>query len=385
MTGDVMADVLLRVKCRGHADIRATHGKTLEFAVDPEITARATCVVGVAAEVVELGAPGIAGPVRITIGVGDRSATVRAVANSMWRPGTTAVVRRSSERLANTLATDADLAASALPRELLDGLRDPESEVDITVERDLDAAGGLVLFHAQEGGGSRLAAEIASADRVLVEDQQARALVAAAKDRIVADARKADRGALRAALERGERVLVVSAVSARSDVVAELLAATGDVPFEVLGLPAQLAVAAIAPSGAPAVLVDDTSRRGIVKAVRRQANAAVVFRCAADQLPGIVEEAGERRVALLPVGTSERPRLGTTSELPPGGSAEIFCCLAPVAGAGEDTDVDAPGLIRALLDQGVSQKTISRALIDSAGWSRRQAYDLVLSLTDDGE
>ncbi|RKT86487.1 hypothetical protein SAMN05421805_106139 [Saccharopolyspora antimicrobica] len=381
-----MADVLLRMKCRGHGDIRATHGKTLEFAVDPEITARATCVVGVAAEVVEPGAPGIAGPVRITIGVGDRSATVRAVANSMWRPGTTAVVRRSSERLANTLATDADLAASTLPRDLLDGLRDPESEVDITVERDTEAAGGLVLFHARESGSSRLAAEVASADHVLVEDQPARALVAAVKDAdlLVADARKADRGKLRAALESGERVLVVSAVSTRSDLVAEL-AATEDAPFEVLGLPAQLAVAAICPSGAPVLLVDDTNRRAIVKAVRRHTNAAVVFRCAADQLPGIVEEAGERRVALLPAGTSERPWLGTTSELPSGGSTEIFCCLAPVAAAGEDTDVDAPGLIRALLAQGVSQKTISRALIDSAGWSRRQAYDLVLSLTDDSE
>lgn len=378
--------VLLRMKCRGHDDIRATHGKTLEFAVDPEITARATCVVGVAAEVVERGAPGIAGPVRITIAVGGRSATVRAVANSRWRPGSTAVVRRSSERLANTLATDADLAASTLPRELLDGLRDPESEVDITVERDPDAAGGLVLFHAREADSPRLAAEIASADQVLVEDQQARALVAAVKDadRPVVDARKADRGKLRAALQRGERVLVVSAVGARSDVVAELLAV--DVPFEVLGLPAQLAVAAISPSGAPVVLVEDGSRRGIVKAVRRHANAAVVIRCAADQLPGIVEEAGERRLAVLPAGSAERPRLGTTSELPAGlgGSTEIFCCLAPAA-VGEDTDVDAPGLIRALLDQGVSQKTISRALIDSAGWSRRQAYDLVLSLSDDGE
>lgn len=378
--------VLLRMKCRGHNDIRATHGKTLEFAVDPEITARATCVVGVAAEVRELDAPGIAGPVRITIGVGDRSATVRAVANSMWRPGSTAVVRRSSERLANTLATDADLAASTLPRELLDGLRDPAAEVDITVERDPEAAGGLVLFHARENDDPRLAAEIASADHVLAEDQPARALITAARTgQTVVDARKADHGRLRAALRRGERILVVSAVSTRSDAVAALLTGTEDVPFEVLGLPAQLAVAAMTPSGTQVMLVDDTNRRNIVKTIRRHTNAAIVLRCAADQLPGIAEEAGERRVAVLPAGTSERPRLGTTSKLPPGpgGSAEIFCCLAPTADATEDTEVDAPALIRALLAQGVSQKTISRALIDSAGWPRRQAYDLVLNLTNE--
>ncbi|MGW1680147.1 hypothetical protein [Saccharopolyspora sp. NPDC002376] len=324
---------------------------------------------------------------RITIGVGDRSATVRAVANSLWRPGTTAVVRRSGERLANTLATDADLAASTLPRELLDGLRDPECEVDITVERDAEAKGGLVFFHVRESDSPRLAAEVACADHVLVEDQQARALVAAVKgaDQFVGDARKADRAELRAALERGERVLVVSAVATRSDAVAELLAATGNVPFEVLGLPAQLVVAAIAPTTAPVVLVEDTVRRGIVKAVRKQPNAAVVFRCAADQLPGIAEEAGERRAAVLPVGTPERPRLGTTSNLPPSATPELLCCLAPAADAAEDTDVDAPALIRALLDQGVSQKTISRALIDSAGWPRRQAYDLVLNLTNNTE
>ncbi|MDA3626338.1 DUF371 domain-containing protein [Saccharopolyspora sp. WRP15-2] len=375
-----MAGVLLRMTCRGHANIRATHGKTLEFAVDPEITPRATCVVGVAAEVHELDAPGIAGPVRITISAGERSATVRAVANSMWRPGSTAVVRRSSERMANTLATDADLAASTLPRELLDGLSDPESEVDITVERDFDVAGGLVFFHARESDVLRLRVEIAAASSVVVEDQAARSLVDSARgeDRRapVIDARKADQGRLRAALEQGERVLVVSSSSTRSDVVARLV--TADVPFEVIGLPAQLAVAATSSSQAPVVLVDETNRRGIVKAVRRHANAAVVFRCAADQLSGIVEDAGERGVATLPVNASERPRLG--SELP-SGSADVYCCIAPVDGAGEDTEVDAPRLIRSLLDQGVSQKTISRALMDSAGWSRRQAYEVVLGLT----
>ncbi|MER6988349.1 DUF371 domain-containing protein [Saccharopolyspora hirsuta] len=377
---DEPGGVLLRMKCRGHADIRATHGKTLEFAADAEITQRATCVVGVAAEVRELAAPGIAGPVRITISAGERSATVRAVANSLWRPGSTAVVRRSSERLLNTLATDADLAASSLPRELLEVLRDPETEVDITVERDLDVAGGLVLFHARESDAPRLAAEVASADFVVVEDQQARALVGAARP--VVDARKADLGRLGGALERGERVLVVTAVSARSDVVAGLLAGSA-VPFEVLGLPPQLAVAATTSTRNPVVLVDDTNRRGIVKTVRRHANAAVVFRCTADQLPGIVEEArGERGVATIVAGTSvaERPRPGIP-ELPAG--ADVFCCIAPVGEAGADTEVDASGLIRALLDQGVSQKTISRALIDSAGWSRRQAYEVVLGLSND--
>ncbi|MER7012063.1 DUF371 domain-containing protein [Saccharopolyspora sp. NPDC000359] len=370
-----VGDALLRMVCRGHADIRATHGKTLEFAVDAEITQRATCVVGVAAEVRELAAPGIAGPVRITISAGERSATARAVANSLWRPGSTAVVRRSSERLLNTLATDADLAASTLPRELLDVLREPGAEVDITVERDLDVAGGLVLFHAREGDAPRLAAEVACADHVVVEDQSARALVDSGRP--VVDARKADLGRLGAALEQGERVLVVSAISARSDVVAGLLGGA-EVPFEVLGLPPQLAVAATTSTRSPVVLVDDTGRRGIVRAVRRHANAAVVFRSASDQLPGILAEAaGERAVTTLV--TSERPRRGA-SGLPAG--IDVFCCVAPAGDAGADTEVDANGLIRALLAQGVSQKTISRALIDSAGWSRRQAYEVVLGLSN---
>ncbi|GAA4618644.1 DUF371 domain-containing protein [Saccharopolyspora hordei] len=376
------SDVLLRMVCRGHANIRATHGKTLEFAVDPDITPRATCVVGVSAEVRQLDAPGIAGPVRITLTAGGRSATVRAVANSAWRPGATAVVRRSSERLPGTLATDADLAASELPRDLLDRLQDPGTEVEVTVERDREAPGGLVLFHAREGDAPRLAAEVAAADHVVVEDQPARALLGAAR---ALDARKADRARLRAALEQGERVLVVTAVAARSDVVPDLLAA--DVPLDVLGLPAQLAVTAMTSTRTPVVLVDDTSRRGITAALRRHANAAVVFRCGADQLGKLLGEVeGERAVATVAVGTSaaERPRLGTAARLP--ASGEVFCCVAPVGGAGADTEVDAAGLVRALLDEGVPQKTISRALMASAGWSRRQAYEIVLGLAgDNGE
>src|SRR3954447_4221171 len=112
---------------RGHPAIRATHGKTLEFSADPDITARATCVVAIRRSG---DAAPVAGDVRVTLRAGAESFSFDARGNSSWDPSGAAVIRRSPLRLPDTLATHASAAASDLPPSLVEALRDPDVEVE---------------------------------------------------------------------------------------------------------------------------------------------------------------------------------------------------------------------------------------------------------------
>ncbi|RLK55127.1 DUF371 domain-containing protein [Actinokineospora cianjurensis] len=360
---------LVRLRCRGHHDIRATHGKTLEFTADTAITGRATCVVGVAGEVVGQAPPAIAGPVLITLSAGGECATVRAVANSRWRPGGSAVVRRSGQRLPNTLATDADLSSADLPRALVAALSDPDAVVDVAVARAETSRTHLVRYRATVGPDDRLSAECAAADVILAEDSGARALVGALG---FTASREADPVG---------RVLAVSTVDGVGAAVSTLLADSPTV--EVLGLPPELAVAGAAPQEAPVLVATGLSRRDAIKLAAATRTARVVFTCPASDLSRWLADAqrlaGNTHASVMAL--DERPTWGPISAIADlSGSADVWCALDPTSGP-VTVDVDVAGLLTALLGQDVSSTTLVRALAGQPGWSRKQAYDYVLGLT----
>ncbi|GAA3052573.1 DUF371 domain-containing protein [Actinokineospora globicatena] len=367
-----MATELLRLRCRGHQDIRATHGKTLEFTADAAITGRATCVVGVAGEVVGLAPPAVAGPVFITISSGGVSATVRAQANSRWRPGGNAVVRRSGQRMSNTLATDADLSSADLPRELAVALSDPDVVVDVVVTRAETSGTHLVRYRGALSPDDRLSAECAAADVIVAEDAGARALVTALGFTPSRD------------INGPGRTLAVSTVDGTSASVSKLLAEGASV--EVLGLPPELAVAGAAPQVAPLLVATGLSRRDVVKLAATTRTARVVFTCPASDLPRWLADAqrvaGTEHVSVMTV--DERPTWGPVSEFANlSGSASVWCALDPTAGP-VAVDLDVAGLLTALLGQEVAASTLARALAAQPGWSRKQAYDFVLGLAKPG-
>lgn len=378
---------LMRVRCRGHRDIRATHGKTLEFTTSTEITGRATCVIGVAAAVEGPRPERLAGPLRITLSAGGHAVTVRALANSAWRPGAGAVVRLSSERLPNTLATDADLAAADLPRDLLHALTDPDAEITIVIARDdEDREGRLVLYRAGDAHDDRLAAEIAAADTVIAEDAGAGQVITAQG----ADADPWD--AVLPAIESGGRVLAVSTDDTRSAPVAALLAAPDRPAVEVIGLPAELAVAALSPHAAPVLLASHERRRRTGRLLGAHRTSRVVFRTTAAELPKLLEEAartpGTRTAAVVAVAPSarERPWWGPVAEAAARvtGGGDVLCCVDPaeeVSGDTADVDVDLASLVRELLAQSVSSRTVALALGQLPAWSRKRAYDFVLEVS----
>lgn len=384
---------LLWLSGNGHPGIRARHHKTMEFSSASSISDRATCVIAVNIAITSRPATGIAGPVGIVLTTGAESAELTAVANPGWHPGETAVVRRSSSRLPATLATDADLAAADLPRELVAGLSDPDTRLDVTVEaraRHADGRAGLVLLWADATGGTdgRLAAELAAADLVVAEDAAARELALQAGVAHGARALRWTDSAAVSQVSAGEldRILVLSTADLPGATVPELLSRPDLVRTEVAGLPAPLAAAAASARRSPVHLAGRLQARHARGALRRvPATAALVFSAPVQQLPELFELISATReittgVLLLRPGVDPWTRWAPirTHELA-GAGPEVVCCLDGSAGEpGLDEVVAA--LTRRLAADGVPTKTLAAAVAAVQGWPRGRAYDAVTRL-----
>lgn len=354
----------MRIVGRGHDRIRATHSKTLELTLDTSITDRATCVIAVAADA-SCTEP-LAGPVRIRISAGGETFTLHGSANSSWDPAGPAVIRRSPLRLPGTLATDADAAASGLPRPLVAALRSPDALVEVTVEPAAATTATVVLFAADPArpADARLRAELAAADIVHTEDAGARTIVA---------------GRASEAAHGPQRVLVVATrdLPGRS-ALAELSTST----IETVGLPARLAAAAASPSRGPLVLApDDADARDLLRTT--PAGHRLVLTTEADRLPALLDLASELRGSTGAVLAQQhaRPLRVVGDHLPELPSRDtVHVCFAASAGP---TVIDPPvrAAISHLLEDGVATRTAARVLADLSGLTRRQAYDAVVRMS----
>lgn len=373
----------LRLRGSGHPDIRATHANTFEFSTDQHIGPAATCVVAVGSGPVGQ-VPPVAGPVRLELTAGNHSAIVHAVGNPRWRPGGPAIVRRSDVRLPNTFATQADLAAADLPRELVAALADPATAVELTVTRRPRPGGmaGLVLLWGPASP-DRLEVEADAATLVVSEDTGADRLLAALEVRAVHAGDGALESRVAATLDQGGRVLVVATDDEPGRTVVEHLG-RGDTVVEVAGLPGPLAVAAATGSRAPLVLA--TSRgQDAVRALRgTPAGHRLVVRTPATGLDRLARAVTEHRgqgsgmvVARLPYELHERPVRLASSSLP--ASGELLCCVEPGTGAAGLGPAELR-LAATLLADGVSTRTVARAVAELAGLPRREAYAAVLDL-----
>jgi len=157
------------------------------------------------------------------------------------------------------------------------------------------------------------------------------------------------------------------------------------ITLEVLGLPSYLVVAAASPHTGPMLLADYRSHREAQELVRMNQAGLLVFRVSVSTLPQLLESATSTRtihtaavVANSP-WANERPYWGALAEVltQAPASGEVLICLDPVARTDDATGIET-AMIDALLADGVSVKTVSRALTQLPGWSRRRAYDAVL-------
>jgi hypothetical protein len=364
---------LLRFEARGHPAIRATHGKTLEFTAETAITGRATCVVGVATR---LPTRPLAGPIELTITVAGESVGCRAVGNSAWWPGSgSAVIRRSRQRLPDTLATDAELAADGLPRHFVRALASPDATLSVLIERRASPLGGTLVRCFRPGvAPDRLVAEAAAADAVIAEDPSCRSWLSSIG--IASQAASWTESAA-ACLADGGRVLAVTDSAGAGSV---LLAAAGAV--EVLGLPAEAAVSAAAADRSPVLQAGHLASRGLPALAGANPSAALVIRCPAEQLPGLLANLGRESAQLVLVSAAdpERPVRGSLCQLPLPDRGEVVCRVAGLPDTAPAAPVEPRALVRELLAQSVTPRTVALAVAGLPGWSRRSAYEFVLAV-----
>jgi hypothetical protein len=137
----------VRLTARGHPDVTGRHDKTLELTAGDAITARATCILGVAAGPLPGDLPTLRGRVRLTIRAGEHDAEVEGDANPGYASADRLVVRRSDRADPDTFLLNATAAAADLPPGLLAALT-KDAPIEITAEEiGTPARVVLVLTH----------------------------------------------------------------------------------------------------------------------------------------------------------------------------------------------------------------------------------------------
>ncbi len=394
--------VLVRLRCAGHPNIRASHDSTLELASAEDITTRATCVVGVRAQIVE-GTPfQIAGPVTVTLDAGGARQSFAATANPLLDSGADGlVVRRSSARLDDTLATEAQIAASDLDRVIAETMRDPCSVLSVTVRRaparhdgrPLIVVGAIGdLLGSVAGGSTRLAAELAAADAVVPETHRARKALRDVLGRFPALpggdelARKlASCEGGRASLVAGERVLVVGADDLVGRTVPDLLDGVDQPCCEAFGMPTAVAAGAVLGGASPlAVLPPLRGRSDVERAASLVvAGVRIVTTCSSRRGQQILDELGDRADRAVVV-VDPGARTEAISRHERDGLAHLWAAsrgdqlVLAVAGRQLAGPPAVPvSIIDALIDRGVAPSVVAGALAEQPGWSRNRAYGAV--------
>ena len=418
-----MNKVAVSFACRGHPNVTATHDKTLELTRDSEISRRATCVIGVAADHDDRALLTLRGRVEVTLVCGAARDSFTATMSPFFLGDPSLVFRRGPGLRGRTIAYDASKTAATLDRDLVSRLASSDARLDVTIsEVDGEPAPGALyvvsLPIGNDGDISRRAIDVLErADLVLAEDTRRLHALAQRLGIAVAPAtsyhehnelERTD-GVLER-LRAGSRVALVSDAGTPlcSDpgyVVVSRAAAEGIAVCPVPGPSAVLAV--LAACGLPVerfVFGGFLPRRSAQR--RRTVQELTALGCSV-----VCYEAAPRLAALLADVAAVRPawqvcvgrELTKTFEEfrrgSPGELAEMFAgdkplgectiVLAPPADAGgavepaavTDDDVDA--LLRSLLAQGVAPSTVAQALRALPGVGRNAAYERVLALGRD--
>lgn len=236
--------------CWGHPAIRGTHAKTVELTREREISARATCVVGVSADVEPAELVGFTGPLLVTLRAAGYEEVLRATAHPGFRLTESLVIRRSQHRSANTFATGADRGAKDLPRDLLKALNHTDTRLLVTVRGarlSLPGAGGrLTLLAVADGeaGGSLALTALADASLAVAGDAARQGVKGSRGDLdIIRPGGPATSRVLRELGSGGHVILALSPslteIGGREQELVREVAASG-VPLQAIGFPVEV-------------------------------------------------------------------------------------------------------------------------------------------------
>ncbi len=412
-------------RCHGHPRITGGHTKTVELTRDAEVTGRATCVLGVRSEHDDRVLGRLRGDVEVTLSCGDLTDTFTATMSAFFLGDDALVFRRGPGLRGRTIAYEATKTAAEIDRGLVAAVADGDAVLDVTI-RELgtgDRSGALFVVSVPIGNDDDLSPRarqvLESADLVLAEDtRRFRDLVQRTAMHVDArvvsyhDHNESERvDEVLARIEDGARVALVS------DAGTPLFSDPGYVVVN-RAVEAGLPVSPVpGPSSFLAVLsasglaVDRFTYVGFLP--RRSAARRAEIRRLCDRGDAFVVHESPRRVAaLLADLAAVRPAwelcvgrevTKVFEEFRRGTAAVLASEMAEVDEArGEFTIVAAPParataelvdddsfagehldrLVRALLDQGVTAKTLAQALGALPGMSHKAAYARVLAISD---
>lgn len=407
------------LRARGHANIGASHHKTLEITRDVDLTERGTCIVGVAATWDDAALLRLRGRVEVALRSGGAEARLTATVSPSFVGGTSLVLRRGEDLADRTFAHHASLSAADLDRDLVGALRGPgaELEVEITSLGGHPGPGALFVVGLPIGHHDditpRARRVLAGVDLVLAEDTRRYRSTARDLGLPVPEVRshhlgnEAD-GAGRAvdALVGGARVALVSdagtpTISDPGLPLVRLAREAGVVVHPVPGPSAP--VAALSAAGVAADTATfagflprrGAARRAALAELGRLPGAVVVFEAPhrlhatlddlAAVLPGrdlcIARELTKVHEEITSTRTDEAPAL--LADVAPRGEHTLVIGPGPPAPAGEGAGADAAWALARHLGDAVPTRLLADALAAATGLPRKEAYRRVLALRDE--
>ncbi len=374
---------LVRFTCRGHEAIRASHRKTLELTRERDISARATCMVGVAADYDPRELARLRGRVWVHLSVAGVEETLIAEAAAFPDTSRCLILRRHPLEQTRTFARGADKASSDLDRRLVAALARSGAVVEVTIEEvGTGSPGALAIAPCEaETGSPGLCAALLAADGIAGHDQKlARDWSQGLSPRpaFARMGREADVQGLLARLAAGERwVLAVhpgdlAAGRPHQELVAAAVAqgvqvvAVGPVPAW------QRALWISGFAAEPLVWLGPAPRaEELVAALERQA----------DRRAALVSSLEAREISRLPDLLAARlpgRRFATSFEAHGRRDQEAYVVFAPVD-ASASAELPETVELDALLAAGVPLKPLAEALAPRYGASVRRAYQALLS------
>jgi len=226
-TRTVNPPVSVTFRCHGHPRISGSHTKTVEFTRDADVTARATCVLGVRSEHDDRELGRLRGDVEVTIECAGVRDVFTATMSAFFLGDDALVFRRGPGLRGRTIAYDATKSAAEVDRDLVRVAADSAAEIAVTI-RELgtgDRGGALFVVSVPIGNDDDLSPRarqvLEAVDLVLAEDtRRFRDLVTRTAMNVDArvmsyhDHNEAERaGDVLEQLERGARIALVSACS----------------------------------------------------------------------------------------------------------------------------------------------------------------------------
>lgn len=402
-----------RLLAHGHMNISGRHTRTFEIVRDQSVSESGTCIIGVDATYDPDILLKMRGEVRISLECGSATETIRASINPFYIDIDPIIVRTHPQPQHRSFCIDANKGAAALSPKLIEQLQQPGAELEMTVvQTGPPGRGALFVVGVPIGNkldlSPRAISTLRSVDIILAEDtRSAKQDLGSVRGQIISYHSHNERHRTADALEalsQGKRVALISEAGMPliSDPGYTLLREAAQAGMLITCVPGPDAVTtALSISGLPAsdfrFLGFLPSKAGqLSRTLDTVSNAdytLVMFEAAhrlKKTLSAISDQFGDRQIALCRNLTrpGEEVFRGTANQV-----AEQIASRVAERGQfviviepceQEQQSIDLSGEMRLLagqlLEDGVSTKTVARAVTKAVGGKRRDAFQSILAL-----